>query len=362
MQTALQYSDIAILREMLEQEENPVEKERLEYIIRFIRMILVLSVEELASNPARKEKSRTFMEFYEKIRAAFSKEGKWTGERKEETAEVEKLSAGAWKVLEKIREELSREERQEGVKLLNNRTNWVNKINELRGNDEAALAEAIVDLCYNYTVEESISGVTRHFNDQDEQSFQTDFRERLIDYWKQYRKGIHHFCKGDKDEVHDYQIKMPPWDTAVRVVRGEMQRSRSGFKENGRQTVYEDGYEKEQKMWNRRIISQMFIRLRTALVYILIFCGVDYLVGCVEDELTEIFMHIQLGETMRVLWIVVCSTILFGIVGSVVSDVFHLPDILESVRNIGTGIKDSYRIIRAPGNAAYKNRKAMGKE
>ena len=40
---------------------------------------------------------------------------------------------------------------------------------------------------------------------------------------------------------------------------------------------------------------------------------------------------------MRMLWSMVCSTIMFGIVGSVVANVFQLPDILESVRSIGVG-------------------------
>lgn len=61
------------------------------------------------------------------------------------------------------------------------------------------------------------------------------------------------------------------------------------------------------------------------------------------------------NEWMRMLWSMVCSTIMFGIVGSVVANVFQLPDILESVRSIGVGMKDLYRIGMAKSGISYQN-------
>lgn len=65
MHWALQYSDVGILEELIEKEKNQKEKERLDYIVRFVRMILVMSMEELASNPAKSESGRSFMQFFD---------------------------------------------------------------------------------------------------------------------------------------------------------------------------------------------------------------------------------------------------------------------------------------------------------
>ena len=69
-----------------------------------------------------------------------------------------------------------------------------------------------------------------------------------------------------------------------------------------------------------------------------------------------LFFDVTGNEWMRMLWSMVCSTIMFGIVGSVVANVFQLPDILESVRSIGVGMKDLYRIGMAKSGISYQNR------
>ena len=78
--------------------------------------------------------------------------------------------------------------------------------------------------------------------------------------------------------------------------------------------------------------------------------------GFVEDQVMGLFFDVTGNEWMRMLWSMVCSTIMFGIVGSVVANVFQLPDILESVRSIGVGMKDLYRIGMAKSGISYQNR------
>lgn len=57
-----------------------------------------------------------------------------------------------------------------------------------------------MDLCYNYTVEDSISGVTYHYNQDEQNSFAADFTNRLSHYWRSYQRGSHKFHKGDVEE------------------------------------------------------------------------------------------------------------------------------------------------------------------
>ena len=69
-------------------------------------------------------------------------------------------------------------------KLRNNRTNWINYLNGLEANETIYIAEAMVDLCYNYTIEESISNVARHFEDRE--GFRRDLLNRFHQYWEEY--------------------------------------------------------------------------------------------------------------------------------------------------------------------------------
>lgn len=50
----------------------------------------------------------------------------------------------------------------------------------------------------------------------------------------------------------------------------------------------------------------------------------------------------------------ILDTLCFGLLGSWVSEKFGLVDVLESVKNLGTGIKDIYRIHSAPKQIAYR--------
>ncbi len=312
MKHALQYSDTTVLEELMENEKEEEKKKDLEYVIRFVRMILMMSLEKISGQPANTGEKRNFMQFYEEI--------------------VE--------ILRKPKSLFSGES-------MNNRTNWIKKLvseEKTALESQQLLAKAVVDLCYNYTVEESIYQVSKHYEKEGD-TFEKDLTQRLMLYWKECKE------RGQQSE----EIELPPWDTAVRVVEEERKRDRGLQTKECIGKRYEEDCEKEKRRWNLRIAYQMFARLRTALLYIVIFCGVDYFMGFVEDQVMGLFFDVTGNEWMRMLWSMVCSTIMFGIVGSVVANVFQLPDILESVRSIGVGMKDLYRIGMAKSGISYQN-------
>lgn len=345
MQKALRYSSTSNLEELVQTETDSERIEQLEYIIRFIRMILVMSLEDTALNPAKQDSMQCFMDFYMLIAECLRGELRYTnGEVK---TELKPMLPKACDILDNIHQEFKRSNYADCF--MNNRTNWINQLNRMKITDAVRLAEAIIDLCYNYTIEDSIYNVSRHYKMLDKNSFQQDFEKRLTEYWISYRTGIHEFCKGDSEATIDCKVDIPPWDTALRVVTDKQKH----IKLSPFEPLYEKGYLKEKKQWRTCLKRQMFSRLRTALIYILIFCGVDYLMGIAEDQTVGIFL-LQ-NEILRVLWSVGCSTIAFGIVGSLVAEWFRLPDILESVKSIGVGVKDFYRIKNAPEHIAYTN-------
>lgn len=386
IQTALKFSDVGILRELAAAETKGDRKAQLEYIERFVRLILLLSVEEPAGHPAKQEKKYSFTEFYARIFELLQKmesekhawniflPGRNRCNQNIYAEEIKKLVPKSLKILCDVEQSL-----ETGQK--NNRTNWVNEINacakKSEKRDAYCLAEAIVDLCYNYTVEDSIYKISRHYLEQDNNDengygqFADDFIQRLTDYWKSYKTGIHTFCKGDRDEREEYRITLPCWDTAVRIVRASKKR-RGRIEETaiqktekiygqtkvGRCRLYEENYKKEREQWRCRLILQMGGRFGTALIYIALFCLADLGISLAEDNLFETVRWLQPDIMPEIVWNVIYSTVLFGIIGSVVAEIFHLPDILESLKGIVTGVKDSYRVIKTPRHIAYYNRSA----
>ena len=79
-------------------------------------------------------------------------------------------------------------------KNLQSRSVWLNSLKEEKSVEIKSVAEAIVDLCYNYVVEDSIYNVSKRYADEE---FLSDFQKRLYEFWKEYREGKHALMNGE---------------------------------------------------------------------------------------------------------------------------------------------------------------------
>lgn len=342
----LKYSDLGLLEQLLERERDPTQRGRLEYISRFMRMILLLSVEQPAGHPAKAEQSLGFTGWMEKIIPVLREFSRWRHILPESAdgcaAQLEELLPETLALLDDVSAALDSES------LRNHRTNWVTMIGNCPSSDQQRLAEAVIDLCYNYTVESSIYQISCHYSPDAADSFPQDLVRRLALYWEQSRTNIHQFCVGDRDEVIDCHVSFPPWDTAVRIAQAK----RGGAVQSPAR--YEDSYCAERRKWNRELIWQMLRRFGTGFLYIVLFCVVDGLVNKGQDILGGLFELLEQGNPIPELLQLVCSSILFGLLSSNVANLLHLPDILESIDAIKTGIGDICRIARWPDGSAYR--------
>lgn len=120
--------------------------------------------------------------------------------------------------------------------------------------------------------------------------------------------------------------------------------------------VYETGYNKRKREWKRvrsRKIGKWFA---TAFLYIVIFCLVEQMMGTIEESFLATTVNIKLNGIVSA----ILDTLCFGLLGSWVSEKFGFVDVLESVKNLGTGIKDIYRIHSAPKQIAYRRNELDG--
>lgn len=323
IQRALRFSDLSVLQESLEEcrsmqkktqdlaevETLREQEKKLDYMIRYIRLILQLSVQDLKKNPRKDERRITFVECYRRV--------------------CQMLETGI------AREYMEDEE----AYIL---------INALL--PDAYLAEAIVDLCYNYAVESSMVGISRHYTELKDVSFEQDFSIRLQQYWRQYQQAIHLFGDRDQEQVNEYQIQQQDWEQAVRVIRTNQEYRRKRKQEQKiRIDVYETDYEEEKKVWNKMIWKSFWRSGQIAFGYLVAFIFFDLFLGFLGGE----FENAGLQMHLPALLMQIVDTILFGIIASLVSAKFGIPDILESIRNIFIYFADGVTIRNKRQRIAY---------
>jgi len=333
---SLQYSDPVILEEYLNnlKEDSHEDIKRIEYLIRFIKMILVLSTEAAANNPAKMENKRTFIEFLKKIYNSYSKYGM------ENMKEIETVLQQAIEVLKSIEQEFIIESGEEqALKSINNRSNWLKKLRNMEEEPKVNIAQTIINLCYNYTMEESICEVSKHYLENDDKMFWEDFQNRLSSYWNLYSEKQ----KIIPNENVEHVLELPDWALAVRIVKNKKEDTK-----NRKTILYEEGHEKDKKIWKRKLNYSILKRCGVAVIYICLFCIVQYIMGIIQGTFN--FELMNLGIVSSILDIV-C----FGILGTLVSNWFNLPDILDSIKDIVIGIHDFFKYKYVKTGIAYKN-------
>ena len=336
---ALRYSDLAILDEFAA--KHPEEEDRIVYLKKYIKLILALSSVEDANISV---KNNIYYHFPDYINIIISeKEYNFFPENKN----LQTLYKQAIEILIKVKNSLS----SEGV---NKRSNWITELNCCEKSFEACMAEIIINLCYNYATEESVMGVSKHYDVRKKEQFLEDFGRRLFKYWKEYEKGIHKLQKGESNEITEYTVSLPKWETAVRITDA---RKKDGwdFRVKGAPLLYEKDYRKEKKCWKKKLRKVIMTNFRSALIYLGIFAVIDAGIGSLQDRLFKNIVQYLAPYSSIFINIVIAllTTILFGVIASKLEKWLGLPDFLESFQNAGRALKDKWIIFRTQKNKAY---------
>lgn len=344
---ALQYSDPSVLDtcSFLFSEDGPEgeakARERRDYVKRYVEMILQLSREPLAANPEKTEPPVKFGDMLERIFQVCQ-----DLPPQEAGNEAAALLPQALELLDQLRKSAF----GPGPGL-HNRSNWYALLHQRGSEPHIKLAEAVVDLCYHYTMEASISGVARHY--WDDASFREDFLCRLRLYWADGQTGVHQFPKQDsRDLSAPVSIKLPPWDAAVRLLKDAPAR------EGNRSELYGAADARERRVWYWRIGRSLLKQFGTASIYFALFLATSYGLDTLEGYFSEMGGQVLSNELLLSL----INIILFGLLGSALSVAFHLPDILDSIKDFFTTAWDGIRLMRAPRHVAYFRGKDVNHE
>lgn len=325
---ALKYSDPSILDELSSAEgteEAAHQKERLDFAKAYVELILRLSREPLAYNPPNLGPHPAMKEYL-----------RWVID----SCRTEQPPQGftLWELLRQGAEQLeSLWPSVQAAGQLNDRSDWHAAFRraEAAGQDRTSLcmAEAIVDLCYNYTIAASIQGLTHSYGN--ETAFWPDFLRRLPPYWEAGQRGIHQFLKPDSTEPARLpaEKELPKWDTAARLVQHVP--NRDG-------TSSAPGAGRKRTSWLFCVASSLFVQIRSAAMYIALFTAVSLVLDAIEE------WFVSLGQQVLNPYILPLVTIVvFGVLGSQISQRFGLLDIWDSFKQFGVALRDGAVLLRA---------------
>lgn len=360
---AIKYSDPSLLVEELdllkgkrESCSDPAEIEKLDhdikrhdYLRRFVRMILDISTQALASNPVYDRDKKTFLKFMEWIFEGYEK----IGFGPERNAEIAPIMGNAIEFLKMLQADFYNSyEKTEAESLMQNRTNWINKISDYvksEDNDSrSALADCIVHLCYNYTMEDSINGISRHYLKNDLPSFWEDFSVRTANYWEQTKQQIHRQHTIDSESPLEYNIDFPNWESAVRLLK-ENRRKEEPLVCNEK---YEDNILQEKHRWKDRIKLMVLKNVGLAFLYAFGFVLVEMAMNFVQEWFENTAEVFRVSDTMCA----ILSVITFGVISALVANKMPNVDILSSVVNLFNTIKDYRTFKKARRGVSYEKK------
>ena len=306
----LRYSDPESLRELSDYGE-----EKIEYLIRYVKTLLALSVNAFSLNPPKIAERKKLTEYLHEIALPL-------------------IDQDTLKILKRGEEYLELQNEQEY------RSAWHIYLHENETGEKAEYAEAVIDMCYNLTMEDSIYGVSRHYDPKETESCSQWFKRKLEDYWQKGIAPVHAFPAKDSITWELYQGELPDWSCALRILRmknvQEAMELNPALENERLQTGsrYEEGMEKEIKEWDKSIRKGIKRNIIDAVIGVVIFVGIELAMNYLQ-EIVSVEGDISLVATIG--WAIL-QVIAFGILSSWISGMISRwwtsCDILDSIEEL----------------------------
>lgn len=306
---ALKYSDISRVRELVNHNPN-LRRDDLERIERFVGMVLKLSTINDGSIPAKVPSGRPF-EFF--LNAAIRLLSTTTFSIKELNCEHKNFIA-------------SLERRSKLITTgRNNRSNWLNVCD---GDVELhPIAIEIINLCYNYTIEDSIDGVCKHYDDGSfDESFLADIKSRIQ---RNQRKTNKKSRKTIKKKRWKMLVRFAEYGANQVVVQGG---------------VYEDVVPKQRFLWKILSMKRAVGSLGWALFYSVLFFTIEWSMGWIED-IFSISLQSVFVSTMLNIFIFSLVGLVVGLILKKMNKNQEIPDIFECIKDMFWRIIDCIHIM-----------------
>lgn len=185
------------------------------------------------------------------------------------------------------------------------------------------LAEAIVDLCYNYACEMSICNISKHYDikelaepDNEMSTFRMDFQLRLLEYWNNGKDRGHKFLQEETNEYKPYSADSS-LNRLMETAVGLRQNQRTETEKKETEIPRYEWKLKEQRAKQRYIAARAFAKkigkLLLAVLVLFILTIVFQVIQCIFDA------DLSFMESLPSIARFVGETIAFLIVGELVT-------------------------------------------
>lgn len=212
----------------------------------------------------------------------------------------------------------------------NDRTVW---LDSYKGEeDQYPFAIIIINMCYNYTVQDSVSGVCKPYDDQDfVTSFWADFRKRIKNEW---RKSSHSYKKVIRNQRWRWNM----------MIRFAEYRKNDDIDPGG---VYTKTALQTKLLWKAQFLGRVVLAFGWAAIYSVLFLGTELIMNWLESmyDLLSTPKYSEFMETM-------ISIVIFGLLGSLANIFYNkvtkgreMPDIVECITGLLVRIWDFVYIL-----------------
>lgn len=331
---ALQYSNLSELKELAEDKDCNSADYLMVY--RFVKMILQLSVNETSNIKPKQAPKMGFKEFYDKI----------TDILLEYTFKNETINLRIKQALKFLKE------KEKIVKVDSfNRSSFYISSPLL---EEEIVANEIINLCYNYTVEDSINGVSKHYDNWKDGEF--SFKSDLIN-------RIALFFDNRENELPKKTISKKKWEMAIRFAKHKKSLK---TKDENLGCLYEKDLRWDKIKWITSVFKKTLKGFVVALGYILVFCLISLGLSFLENKFSFSLSNTLFKNKQYLSWIninFILSSIISIVALSFVESFINifikkfnkqgLPSILDSLLNIRTDFMDLLFSLGG-NNGSYK--------
>lgn len=308
VKNALCYSDLTNINNILDDEYVKLRYEldletrgeilenirRLRITLRFLSLVLKLSISAKGNNPAKATEGLSFIEFVNAARDILA----------HESFRRRDVNACKERVLDRLNSALDYFD-AEGLSesQINRRTTWLKYLTADERTDAVnTLAVEIIHLCYNYAVQDTIHGVSKQYDDYKfDSTFKHDFIRRVNRIW--INKNRTAFANSREDEA-EYRLFYPKqWKRATAI---------SGYNADYHTvaTVAPDDNRAERMNWYALIMKKFGIALGYTAAYIAAFCLIGFALDLVGVGLGLPTIGLVFSNLGGVVLVIVSSVIL----------------------------------------------------
>lgn len=161
---------------------------------------------------------------------------------------------------------------------------------------------------------------------------------------------MHILDECDNSSLLEQTVKLPHWATAVRLYSAHtVQPSADG-------SIYEKNYKREKALWKLKIVRKLFKTLGLSCIYIVVLVAIDLIMGVFQD----ILFNSDGMSLLQALMVSGLSSLMFGVIGSIIALAPWLPDFLDVFRSIFNCFVDAIITKLAPHGKAYRNTEFRG--